>query len=83
MPRTRAQIYAALNAIGETGWRINGSVLEVVEAAQAARIQVASLPMQDDLPMLQAAPPRRYMTRRVGGALNAEVRCSVQSPGCL
>ena len=74
------QIYAALNVIGETGWRINGPVLEAVEAAQAARLQVGDLPPQDDQPLLRAAPPRRYMTRRAGGMLIAEVRRSQMLP---
>ena len=48
----RVQVYEALNALGEQGWRINKPVLAVIEATWRAGGHIADLP-----PLLPTASP--------------------------
>jgi DNA-directed RNA polymerase len=50
------QVYAALNRIQETPWRINTKVLEVIEAVLSRGGDIAGVPPTSDLP-LPTKPP--------------------------
>ena len=45
------QIYAALNAIGEVSWSINAPMYEALMHAWGQRMQIGSMPPQDDQPL--------------------------------
>ena len=56
--RACMQVYAALNAIGEVSWSINTPIYEVLMQAWEQRMQIGSMPPQDDQP-LQSIPASR------------------------
>lgn len=44
-------MYAALNAIGEVAWSINAPIYEALMQAWGQRMQIGSMPPQDDQPL--------------------------------
>ena len=47
----RAQVYAALNAIGEVAWSINGPVVDALKHAWDEGMRIGNMPIQEDLPL--------------------------------
>ena len=47
----RAQVYAALNAIGEVAWSINGPVVDALKHAGDEGMLIGNMPIQEDLPL--------------------------------
>lgn len=64
-------MYAALDALGQVGWRINAPMHAAVEAAWAAGGGVCELPSAADLPALPppGAPRFRTVSTRRGQLL--------------
>lgn len=77
----RAQVYAALDVLGQVPWRINGPVHAAVEAAWAAGGGVCDLPSAADLPPVP--PPRAvrfWPAPKRGGQLLLTVRARPARP---
>lgn len=72
-----SRVYAALNALGAVGWRINAPTLAAVEAVWAGGGGVAGLPPRTDLP--PAARPPRFYARRPPGRVGEPKPCLVAS----
>jgi len=54
-PTETVQVYEALNALGATPWRINTGVLEVLQAALMAKLEIGKLPAYRNKPIEQPA----------------------------
>lgn len=54
-----AQVYDALNAMGETGWRINRDMLAVVKYAWRKSMDICDLPQAAEAPIIH--PPTTYI----------------------
>ena len=54
------QVYAALNAIGEVSWSINTPVYEALMHAWEQRMQIGSMPPQDDQPLRKVPASRMF-----------------------
>ena len=54
------QVYAALNAIGEVSWSINTPVYEALMHAWEQRMQIGSMPPQDDQPLRSVPASRMF-----------------------
>lgn len=57
-----AQVYAALDALGQVGWRINSPMHARLEAAWAAGGGICDLPNVRDLPAVPASSAVRFRT---------------------
>ncbi len=56
----RAQVYAALNAIGEVAWSINGPVVDALKHAWDEGMRIGNMPIQEDLPLTPTPPQRIF-----------------------
>ena len=52
------QVYEALNALGEVGWRINREMLDVITHAWSREMDICSFPQWKEEPITPAS--RRY-----------------------
>ena len=52
------QVYEALNALGEVGWRINREMLDVISHAWSREMDICSFPQYQEQPVTPA--PQRY-----------------------
>ncbi len=46
-----AQVYAALNAIGEVAWSINTPIVDALKHAWDENMRIGNMPIQEDLPL--------------------------------
>ena len=72
----RRQVYSALDALGQVGWRINAPMHAAVEAAWAAGGGVCELPSAADLP---AVPPPGAMRFRTVSTRRGQLLVTVRS----
>ena len=56
----RAQVYAALNAIGEVAWSINGPVEDALKHAWDEGMRIVNMPIQEDLPLMSTPRQRIF-----------------------
>jgi DNA-directed RNA polymerase, mitochondrial len=68
------QIYAALNALGRTPWRINRGVYDVARQAWAAGGGIADLPLREDVTVPTKADDFDTLDARAQKAHHASVR---------
>lgn len=70
------QVYDALNALGDTAWRINGWVLDVVEALWdgGKKGGIADLPVPHDDTVVEPIRPHFRMAPTGRGQLSIGVR---------
>jgi len=82
------QVFAALNALGETGWVVNKPVFAVAETAWKQHLAIPGMPIQKNLELLPEPTCLRYRLERSGTQLLALVTtfflpmcCHLSRPG--
>ena len=71
-PAGLSRVYAALNALGTVGWRVNAPTLAAVEVAWAGGGGVAGLPSRTDVPPAPKPPP--FYVRRPPASRPGELK---------